>query len=144
MGSLRQLTVGFPRMRVEPGERRGFLPELAAHVAAVGAEVRVEAGIGSGMGLSDADYESRWPLVRVTSDAEANDSDIVIVLRAPDGRYGLLRRGATLVSMLHYDTRPDGWASCVPGASRRSASMASSTTRGGAWSRTSPPSPGTG
>jgi alanine dehydrogenase len=106
MDSLRQTTVGFPRMHVEPGERRDFLPELTEHVAAAGAEVRVEAGIGSGMGLSDADYESRSPLVRVTSDAEAYDSDIVVVLRAPDGRYGLLRSGATLVSMLHYDTRP--------------------------------------
>jgi len=53
-----RLSIGFPRMHKEPGERRDFLPPLVGLLAELGAEVYVEAGIGSGMGYSDSDYSS--------------------------------------------------------------------------------------
>ena len=104
--SRRRLTIGFPRMHKEPGERRDFLPPLVGLLTALGAEVYVETGIGSAMGYADEDYLALSPDLHVTDEETAYQQDIVVVLRAPDGKYDRLRPGATLVSMLHFPTRP--------------------------------------
>jgi alanine dehydrogenase len=101
-----RVTVGFPRMHKEPSERRDFLPPLIGLLAANGAEVFLETGIGSGMGYSDTDYTAVSPHVHITDEEECYRQDIVVVLRAPEGKYEWLRRGAVLVSMLHFSTRP--------------------------------------
>ena len=101
-----RVTVGFPRMHREPSEHRDFLPPLVGLLAANGAEVHVESGIGSEMGYSDLDYTAVSPDVVVTDEDDCHRQDIVVVLRAPEGRYELLRPGAILVSMLHFATRP--------------------------------------
>ena len=101
-----RVTVGFPRMHKEPSERRDFLPPLIGLLAANGAEVFLETGIGSGMGYSDTDYSAVSPHVHITDEEACYRQDIVVVLRAPEGRYELMRRGAVLVSMLHFSTRP--------------------------------------
>ena len=106
MAIARQVTVGFPRMHREASERRDFLPPLIGLLAANGVQVHVETGIGSGMGLTDLDYSTLSPEVHVTDEEDAYRQDIVIVLRAPEGRYEKLRRGSVLVSMLHFATRP--------------------------------------
>jgi alanine dehydrogenase len=103
----RRLTFGFPRMHKEAGERRDFLPLLVGTLANLGCPVFVESGIGSAMGYGDADYVGMAPpLVRVVDEDEAYRQDVVVVLRAPVGRFDRVRRGATLVSMLHFPTRP--------------------------------------
>ena len=79
------VTVGFPRMHREPNERRDFLPPLIGLLAANGAEVHVESGIGSGMGYTDTDYSVLSPSVVVSDEADAYRQDIVVVLRAPEG-----------------------------------------------------------
>ena len=101
-----RVTVGFPRMHKEPSERRDFLPPLIGLLVANGAEVFLETGIGSGMGYSDTDYSAVSPHVHITDEEECYRQDIVVVLRAPEGKYEWLRRGAVLVSMLHFSTRP--------------------------------------
>lgn len=101
-----RITIGFPRMHKEPGEHRDFLPPLIGLLAGIGAEVYVETGIGSGMGYTDLDYTSVSPHVHVTDEDQAYRQDVVVVLRAPEGRYDRFRRGAVLVSMLHFPTRP--------------------------------------
>ncbi len=103
----RRLTFGFPRMYNEPGERRAFLPPLMGLLAEAGVEVFVEAGCGSGMGYTDDDYSGVSPRVHVVDETTAYGQDVVVVLRAPEGRYQLLRPGAILVSMLHFTTRPE-------------------------------------
>jgi len=106
-GDQARVTVGFPRMHKEAGERRDFLPDVVASAASRAAEVVVESGIGSGMGLEDEDYRKRDPRIRIGTTAEAFAQDIVITLRAPETEeLSSLRRGATLVSMLHFGTRP--------------------------------------
>ena len=107
MTSDRHLSFGFPRMYNEPGERRAFLPPLMGLLAATQADVYVEAGAGSGMGISDDDYRAVSPRVHVVDEATAYRQDVVVVLRAPEGRYELLRPGAILLSMLHFTTRPE-------------------------------------
>jgi alanine dehydrogenase len=103
----RRLTIGFPRMYNEPGERRAFLPPLMGLLAETGVNVYVETGCGAGMGYSDADYLAQSPRVHVVDETTAYAQDIVVVLRAPEGRYQLLRPGAILISMLHFTTRPE-------------------------------------
>jgi alanine dehydrogenase len=107
MGPGTKLTFGFPRMHKEPGERRDFLPLLVGTLANLGCEIYVESGIGSGIGYTDADYvgmaSSR---VRVVDEDTAYRQSVVVVLRAPVGKFEKLRRGATLISMLHFPTRP--------------------------------------
>ena len=107
MTSERQLTFGFPRMYNEPGERRAFLPPLIGLLADMGVDLFVETGSGTGMGYSDDDYLATSPRVHIVDEATAYRQDIVVVLRAPEGRYQLLRPGSILVSMLHFTTRPE-------------------------------------
>jgi alanine dehydrogenase len=101
-----QITVGFPRMHKEASERRDFLPPLIGLLASTGAQVFCETGIGSAMGYTDTDYSTVSPNVHITDEEACYRQDIVVVLRAPEGRYELLRPGAVLVSMLHFSTRP--------------------------------------
>jgi len=101
------LTIGFPRMYNEPGERRAFLPALMGILGAMDVDVYVEAGAGEGMGYSDDVYLAASPRVHIVNEATAYAQDIVVVLRAPEGRYELLRRDAILLSMLHFNTRPE-------------------------------------
>ena len=107
MANDNRLTVGFPRMYNEPGERRAFLPPLCGLLAGMDVDVYVEAGSGVGMGISDEDYRAVSPRVQIVDEATAYRQDIVVVLRAPEGRYELLRPGAILLSMLHFTTRPE-------------------------------------
>ncbi len=107
MTSDRHLTFGFPRMYNEPGERRAFLPALMDLLTSMNLDVFVEAGSGIGMGYSDDDYRAVSPRVHIVDEATAYRQDVVVVLRAPEGRYELLRPGAILLSMLHFPTRPE-------------------------------------
>jgi len=101
------LTIGFPRMYNEPGERRAFLPSLMRLLGEMDVDLYVEAGAGAGMGYADDAYLAASPRVHLVDEATAYAQDIVVVLRAPEGRYQLLRRGAILLSMLHFATRPE-------------------------------------
>jgi alanine dehydrogenase len=107
MSNERQLTIGFPRMYNEPGERRAFLPPLMGLLADMDVDAYVEAGSGDRMGYSDDAYLAVSPRVRIVDEATSYPQDIVVVLRAPEGRYELLRPGAILLSMLHFATRPE-------------------------------------
>lgn len=103
----RALTFGLPRMHKEAGEKRDFLPELVGKVAGLGVDVYVERGIGSGVGYSDEDYLKVSPRVHVVDNAEAFAQDVVLVLRCPEmDELPRLKKGATLISMIHFPTRP--------------------------------------
>ena len=100
------LTVGFPRMRKEPGEKRVFPPDFIQMLTRF-AEVYLSEGYGSRLGYSFDDYRQGNPLVFRVEQKDAFQKDYVIMLRSPNSdEYELLNRGACLVSMLHYPTRP--------------------------------------
>ena len=100
-------TVGLLRMSEHPGERRDFLPRLVRSLARLGAdEIVLETGYGQGLGLAPEAYTSEGD-VRFAERDEVFAQDVVLVLRCPpDEDLAKLRPGSTLVSMLHYVTRP--------------------------------------
>ena len=101
------ITFGLPRMHVEQGERRDFLPKLVAGLEKRGVKVHLEYGYGAGMGLSEEDYLSVSPRVRFVSYQEVFEQQYVLVLRCPvDEDLKMLEPGSCLISMLHYPTRP--------------------------------------
>lgn len=106
--AVRIRTVGLPRLHKEAGERRDFLPALVQFLERIGVErIFVEEGYGSGMGLSVETYTEASSLVRVGTLLECYQQDLVVALRCPsEDLLRSMRRGAVLVSMLHFPTRP--------------------------------------
>ena len=100
-------TVGLLRMSEHPGERRDFLPKLVRSLARLGAdEIVLETDYGQALGLTPEAYTSEGD-VRFAERDEVFAQDVVLVLRCPpEADLGKLRPGSTLVSMLHYVTRP--------------------------------------
>lgn len=100
-------SIGFPRMRQEPGEKRVFLPEFIQFIASLGAKVYIEEGYGSRSGYGFADYKRANPNVFMCNREQAFQKDVVLILRSPkQDEFHLVKRGAILISMLHYPTRP--------------------------------------
>jgi alanine dehydrogenase len=94
-------------MHKEAGEVRDFLPPLIRSLAPHALEVVIEAGIGSGMGLEIDAYIEDQENVRVGSNQDCYDQDIVVQVRAPeDNEMARMKPGTVLFAMLHYPTHP--------------------------------------
>ena len=101
-------SIGFPRMRNEAGEKRVFLPEFIHHLVGLGAQVYIEEGYGSRSGYLFEDYKRADPNIHMCSREEAFQKDVSLILRTPKpDEFQLVKRGAILISMLHYPTRPN-------------------------------------
>jgi len=100
--------LGLPRMHMEAGERRDFLPEFIVAADRAGAgEIVLESGYGQGMGFGSDAYLSASSKVRFAGYDEVLSSDIVTVIRCPgEAALRAMRTGALLMTMLHYPTRP--------------------------------------
>ncbi len=102
----RSISIGFPRMRKEPGEKRVFLPDFIQMLSNY-SDIYLSEGYGSRLGYSFDDYRQGNPRVKQVDQSEAYQKDYVIVLRSPSNEeFKLLRKGACLISMIHYPTRP--------------------------------------
>ncbi|HAV77731.1 MAG TPA: alanine dehydrogenase [Anaerolineae bacterium] len=102
-----KITIGMARMHAEFGERRDFLPSFVARLIRRGAKVILEHGYGSGMGFTEEDYRKAAPDVQFAGHEEIYKQEYVMVLRCPvENELKQLNKGATLISMLHYPTRP--------------------------------------
>ena len=100
-------SIGFPAMHEEEGERRVFLPKFVQWLAENGVDVVLEKDYGKKLGLSLRDYQAGGIDLREGSREEAFAQDVVMILRSPQlEEFALMRRGAVLISMLHYHTRP--------------------------------------
>jgi alanine dehydrogenase len=100
------LTLGFPRMHVEPGERRDFTPALLERLSRhTGITFLLEQGYGAKLGFLQEDYLSVCDRVVFCDGDTAMGADVVTIIRTPDNdRLRLMGRGAILFSMLHYPT----------------------------------------
>jgi alanine dehydrogenase len=100
-------TIGFPRMQKEPGEKRVFLPDFVQWLVERGLTIFLEEGYGSRSGYTFDDYQQGQRAVRWCTRQQAYRQEMVMVLRSPmREEFDLLRPGHTLVSMLHFPTRP--------------------------------------
>lgn len=100
-------SIGFPRMKQEPGEKRVFLPEFIHFIASLGIKVFIEEGYGSRSGYTFTNYKRAHPNIFMCNREQAFQKDVVLILRSPKAdEFQLLKRGTTLISMLHYPTRP--------------------------------------
>jgi alanine dehydrogenase len=99
-------TIGFPRMENEAGEKRVFLPEFMDYLLELGAQIYIEEGYGARLGFSFEDFKRAYPDVYMCTREEAFQKDVVLILRSPkSNEMQLVKRGSTLISMLHYPTR---------------------------------------
>lgn len=100
-------TIGFPRMLVEAGEKRVFLPDFIDRMVQSGLHVYLEEGYGSRLGYTFDDYQRGSESIRRCSREQAFQQDLVLVLRAPKREeYAALGHNSVLISMLHFTTRP--------------------------------------
>ena len=75
--------VGVARERA-PGERRVALsPETCKKLVAAGAEVRIEAGAGTGAGMTDEAYRQVGGHVVADAATALNDAHVVVCVQAP-------------------------------------------------------------
>jgi len=100
-------TIGLPIMRKERNEIRGFLPAFVTELANCEVQIYLERGYGKGMGIKDEAYlRENSQAIHLVSHEETYKQDLVIVLKAPKfNELSLMRRGAALVAMLHYESR---------------------------------------
>lgn len=100
-------TIGLPRMQVETGEKRVFLPNFVAYLTELGLHVYLEEGYGSRLGFDFDGYRRGSEYIHRCSRDETFSQDLVLILRAPKMKeYPKLSTGSTLISMLHFPTRP--------------------------------------
>ena len=100
-------SIGFACILEEAGEKRVFLPKFIQWLAEMNLEICLEKGYGDKLGLHLQDFQVDGRRVYEGSREEVFQKDIVMVLRSPKlEEYELLKRGNTLITMLHYHTRP--------------------------------------
>ncbi len=100
------LTLGFPRMHVEPGEKRDFTPSFFNRLS-VFPEVTflLETGYGSSLGYNQIDYIAHCGNLRFVSYHEVMAADLVTIIRTPPAEDLMkMKKGSILFSMLHYPT----------------------------------------
>jgi alanine dehydrogenase len=100
-------SIGFPRMEMEAGEKRVFLPDFVQYMADLDVHVVIEEGYGSRSGFDKADYRQGNQKIAFGNRQEAFNQDLVLILRAPDDDFSSMKPGTILMSMLHYPTHPN-------------------------------------
>jgi NAD(P) transhydrogenase subunit alpha len=83
----------------DPNERRvAATPETIKKLSGLGAEVTVARGAGDGSGVRDADYEAAGAKMADSNAQAAQDADVVLAVRRPDG--AALKRGAIVLAIM--------------------------------------------
>ena len=97
---------GFLRIAKEINEKRAFLPDFFKKLEEFDIDIWLEFDYGFKMGFTEKDYYNANKNIKFASRKEVFSMDYVIVLRAPENdELKNLKRGAVLISMLHYITR---------------------------------------
>ena len=101
-------TVGFPVIHNYPGDIREFTPNLFKFLDGFKElDFYLEKGYGERLGYTEEDYHAANSRVHFVSKEEAYQQDFVTILKMPEMKnLELMRDGASLFTMIHYDTRP--------------------------------------
>ncbi|MCB2289397.1 alanine dehydrogenase [Clostridium sp. CS001] len=99
-------TIGFPRMHKEKNEKRDFLPTFFAVLKNEKVQIFLEEGYGMALDYTKEDYIKENEAIQFVSKRECYEKDVVVVLRSPEFKeLDYMKKGSTLLSMLHYPTR---------------------------------------
>jgi len=102
----KRISIGFPVMQEEPGEKRCFLPDFIHKLSEMGYEVYLQEGYGNSLDLFFDDYKGYYPNVHMTNRLEVFKKDYILILRSPrDEEFDLIGDQSCLISMLHFPTR---------------------------------------
>jgi alanine dehydrogenase len=96
------MRIGIPKEIKVHEYRVGMTPAGVAELSALGHEIWVETGAGSGIGFTDADYQAAG--ARITPDERAvfAAADLIVKVKEPQpSEYALLSAGQTLFTYLH-------------------------------------------
>lgn len=94
-------------MHKEQSEKRDFLPKLMKDLRGFkDITILLEKNYGIGMGIGEEEFLELNSNIKFVSHGDVYKSDMVVVLRAPEEEeINLMKPGAILFSMLHYETR---------------------------------------
>ena len=108
------MRVGTPKEIKNHEYRVGLTPESARELVAHGHDVWVEAGAGSGIGASDADYQAAGAAIRRTATEIFAECEMVVKVKEPQSaERAQLRRGQILYTYLHLAPDPEQTADLV-------------------------------
>ena len=95
------MRIAIPK-ETHPGENRvPITPESAKKLCRMGADLVVEAGMGSGSGFTDAEYVEAGATVSADRNALLGGADVLLRLRKPAlDEIRLMKRGCIL-SLIH-------------------------------------------
>jgi alanine dehydrogenase len=101
-------TLGLPKFPTDDGERGAFLPSFVHKLDKFVSDIYIERGYGRGLEINDKCYLSNDKNnIHFVSHEETYKQDLVIGLKAPTlEELSIIRRGAFLIGMLHYESRP--------------------------------------
>ncbi|MDZ4405985.1 Re/Si-specific NAD(P)(+) transhydrogenase subunit alpha [Prosthecobacter sp.] len=102
------MTVAIPKDN-HPGETRAaIVPEHVTKLAALGAKIEVESGLGATCGHSDADYTTAGATVRTDRSVMLAAADVILQVRKPAlNEVSLMREGAVFIALLDPFQSPD-------------------------------------
>jgi len=96
-----QMTVVVPKETHTGETRTALVPEHVAKLAALGAKIEVESGLGLSCGHSDADYTTAGATVRTDRAAMLAAADVILQVRKPTlDEANALRGGAVFIALL--------------------------------------------
>ena len=95
------IAIAVTRERREGETRCALTPETAKKLIAMGATVTVEAGVGAGSSIPDADYAEAGVTVAKDTKAVLDRADILLKVRGPTAQEtSAMKPGTIVVAML--------------------------------------------
>lgn len=94
-------------MDKEQGEKRDFLPDFFEKLRDFNVKIYLEKSYGAKLGYTEKDYIRANKNIYFVERETVFKQNIIIVIRAPELHFiDLMQPNSGLISMLHYDTRP--------------------------------------
>ena len=101
------MILGVPNEKSDGERRVALVPESVARLAAKGIEVRVEAGAGEAVYISDDDYRRAGAKIETSNQAFLRAVDLLVKVGAPSTSETVaLREGATMICLLFAQNHP--------------------------------------
>lgn len=102
------MKIGVPKEIKVHEYRVGLVPDSVAELARGGHEILVQAGAGTGIGATDADYEAAGARIAADAAAVFGAAELIIKVKEPQkAEIAMLRAGQALFTYLHLAPDPE-------------------------------------